>query len=35
VVEHLKGRQAAGPPDPAVTREHLVRHGFMREEGAP
>jgi len=35
VVEYLKGRQAAGRPDPAVTREHLVRHGFMREEGAP
>ncbi len=35
VVEYLKGRQAAGRPEPAVTREHLVRYGFMREEGAP
>ncbi len=35
VVEYLKGRQAPGRPDPAVTREHLVRHGFIREEQAP
>ncbi|HEV8702468.1 MAG TPA: riboflavin synthase [Candidatus Polarisedimenticolia bacterium] len=35
VVEYLKGRQPAGRPHPAVTREHLVRHGFMREDQAP
>ena len=35
VVEYLKGRQPAGRPHPEVTREHLVRHGFMREDQAP
>ncbi len=35
VVEYLKGRLAPGRPDPAVTREHLVRHGFIREGRAP
>ena len=35
VVEYLKGRQPAGRPRPDVTREHLVRHGFMREDQAP
>lgn len=35
VVEYLKGRRLEGPPQPAVTREHLLRHGFMREDQAP
>lgn len=35
VVEYLKGRQPEGRPHPAVTREHLLRHGFMREDQAP
>jgi riboflavin synthase len=35
VVEYLKGRRPEGRPQPAVTREHLVRHGFMREDQAP
>lgn len=35
VVEYLKGRRSKGRPQPAVTREHLIRHGFMREDQAP
>jgi riboflavin synthase len=34
VVEYLRGRLAGDRPGPAVTREHLVRHGFARKEGA-
>lgn len=34
VVEYLKGRRPDGGPHPAVTREHLVRHGFIREDQA-
>ena len=34
VVEYLKGRRAGGRTEPAVTREHLARHGFARKEGA-
>ena len=34
VVEYLKGGRPEGRPQPAVTREHLVRHGFMREDQA-
>jgi riboflavin synthase len=35
VVEYLKGRLAPGRPDPAVTREHLTRHGFVGGERVP
>jgi len=34
VVEYLKERRPGGRSQPAVTREHLVRHGFMREDQA-
>ena len=34
VVEYLKGRLAEGKTEPAVTREHLARHGFAGKEGA-
>jgi riboflavin synthase len=34
VVEYLRGRLAQGRTDPAVTREHLARHGFERKEGS-
>ena len=34
VVEYLRRRQAEDRIDPAVTREHLVRHGFTGKEGS-
>ena len=34
VVEYLKRRLAEGPTGPAVTREHLDRHGFAGKEGS-
>jgi riboflavin synthase len=34
VVEYLKGRPAGGRTGPAVTREHLARHGFAGRDGS-
>jgi riboflavin synthase len=34
VVEYLKGRRIEGRVEPAVTREHLARHGFAGGEGS-
>ena len=34
VVEYLRGHVGGGRAAPAVTREHLARHGFERKEGS-
>ncbi len=34
VVEYLRNHVAGGRAAPAVTREHLARHGFERKEGS-